>query len=959
MKKIFYSMSMLVGLGLVGGNSSAQISFTNQTANLSDPTHYSGVAVTVNDVNNDGLDDIVILDNARDLKIEFQKMDGVWVGLNTGQEMDSGNAWGMAVGDATNNGHSDVFSGLFGGQPDYAKANASGTVYVVSELPTYGLATQCVNLADMDADGDLDFFSCGDTGPSGIWENNGSGSFTYSGDAIIPMTPTANPGWGSWDGSGNYGSTFTDYDLDGDLDLYITHCRQGVSNSSDPRRINQMFINDGNGNYAEDFTNVNQLRIGAQSWTTDFQDFDNDGDFDAFITNHDVNNMLLENQNGVFVDIFNGSGLDMTVGTPIQGLMRDFDNDMYVDILVTGSDNTETYALYKNNGDNTFTKIPGAFGASGLYSPAVGDLNHDGFLDVYGSYGTLYTNPSNTPDAVWINDGNDNNWLAVHLEGTISNRSAVGSVVRMYGPWGMQVREVRSGESYGICNSFTSYFGLAQNTEIDSVVVDWPSSGIHQVVENPSPNQFLTIVENECVAPEAFITSNGPTVLCQGQTLDLLAPTGGNYAYEWSTGETTQSINIGTAGTYMVRVTDLDGASGCSSVSAAVTVEVSPDETPEVSVMGDLTFCEGGSVTLTSSEASAYAWSNGLGSAQSVEVTEAGNYTVTITGACDNFTSDVVSVEVLAAPAPTSTDVMIPTTGTADLSASGVGSEFNWYDQASGGSVLGTGPNFTTPTISSTTSFWVEEVVTYGGATSYGGKTDRTTAGGTYHTSTGFYLIFDVVENFTLKSVKVYTDAAGDRTIYIEDANGNPVHSETFTIPSGESRVYFTNWNMTPGTGYHFRVMEANHGFWRDNSASGVNFPYDVAGLANITGANTSSADYYYYYFDWEVEAEAIECISDRTEVVVSIGTVGIEEGELTEVQVYPNPANSFITINVPSTVEGTVDLTLMDVAGNMVVSKQLAAGVTSLDVSQFASGVYMLQLNSNNGIFNRRLIVE
>ena len=194
-------------------------------------------------MNNDGLDDIVILDDARDLKFEYQKMDGVWTSLNTGEEMD-GNAWGMAVGDATNNGHSDVFSGLFGSRPDYAKANETGTSYTISNLPTYSLATQCVNLADMDSDGDLDFFSCGDVQPSGIWENDGNGDFTYSGDDIIPMTPTDNQD-GVLGMARKYGSTFTDYDLDGDLDLYITHCRQNVSNPADPRRINQMFINDG------------------------------------------------------------------------------------------------------------------------------------------------------------------------------------------------------------------------------------------------------------------------------------------------------------------------------------------------------------------------------------------------------------------------------------------------------------------------------------------------------------------------------------------------------------------------------------------------------------------------------------------------------------------------------------------------------------------------------------------
>ena len=183
-----------------------------------------------------------------------------------------------------------------------------------------------------------------------------------------------------------------------------------------------------------------------------------------------------------------------------------------------------------------------------------------------------------------LTDANENNWLAVDLEGTISNKSAIGSVVRMYGPWGVQVREVRSGESYGICNSLTAYFGLAQNTEIDSVVVDWPSSGIHQVVENPSPNQFLTIIENVCVAPEAFITSNGPTVLCAGQSLDLIATTGSNYAYEWSTGEQTSQISITTTGTYMVRITDTNAGAACSSVSAVVEVEVSVDDSVVVDV---------------------------------------------------------------------------------------------------------------------------------------------------------------------------------------------------------------------------------------------------------------------------------------------------------------------------------------------------------------------------------------
>jgi hypothetical protein len=663
--------------------------------------------------------------------------------------------------------------------------------------------------------------------------------------------------------------------------------------------------------------------------------------------------MLLENQNGVFVDIFNGSGLDMSVGTPIQGLMRDFDNDMYVDIIVTGS----SYAFYRNNGDNTFTKINNIFGSGNMESLAIGDLNHDGFLDVYGGYANIYTTPTNTPDALWINDANDNNWIAVELTGTISNRSAVGAVVRVYGPWGKQVREVRAGESYGICNSLIQHFGLAQNTEIDSVVIDWPSSDIHQVIENPSVNQFLSVIENQCVAPEAFITSDGPTILCAGQSLQLDAPAGANYSYEWSTGATGQSININTEGTYMVRVTD--NTTGCRSVSAALEVSVSPDETPSVSVTGDLLFCEGGSVTLTSSPAAAYTWSNGLGNAQSVDVTEAGDYYVTIDGVCDNFSSDVVTVSVLAAPAPTCDDQLIPVSGSTDLTATGVGTDFNWYDAATGGNLLGSGATYTTPVVTTSNTFYVEEVVSYPGVTGYGAKTNNTTTGGAYHQTTNFYLLFDVLENMTLKSVKVYAENQEVRTIYIEDSQTNLVHSQSFDIPQGESRVYFTDWALTPGTDYRIRVQEANHGLWRDNSTSEVTYPYDVAGLATITTTNANPPQYYYYFYDWEVESESYQCISERTPVTVTVGTVGVEEGVLAGMNLYPNPSNGFVNVVVPASVEGNVNIEMFDVTGHLIQTYQVAAGTTRLDVSSLASGVYIMKLDTENGTALKRITVQ
>lgn len=135
---------------------------------------------------------------------------------------------------------------------------------------------------------------------------------------------------------GSYGSVWSDVDNDGDLDLYIARCKHGVDDPGDGRRINQLFWNNGNGTYTQDLTNVSGLRIGAQSWTADFGDIDNDGDFDCLVTNHDVSSQLLENDGaGHFTDISASSDVLNTItGLTAQGIFRDFDNDGFVDILV-------------------------------------------------------------------------------------------------------------------------------------------------------------------------------------------------------------------------------------------------------------------------------------------------------------------------------------------------------------------------------------------------------------------------------------------------------------------------------------------------------------------------------------------------------------------------------------------------------------------------------------------------
>ena len=174
----------------------------------------------------------------------------------------------------------------------------------------------------------------------------------------------------------------------------------------------------------------------------------------------------------------------------IQSVFRDFDNDGFVDLLLAGSDQR----LFKNNGDGTFSRLPNPFSSNAMESYAVGDLNSDGYLDIYAGYANIFNSPSNIDDVLFINDGGTNNFFDVLLEGTDSNPNGIGARVELHGSWGTQIREVRSGESYGIMNSLRQHFGIGSATEIDSLVVRWPSGTVDEL-SNPSINGQITLVE--------------------------------------------------------------------------------------------------------------------------------------------------------------------------------------------------------------------------------------------------------------------------------------------------------------------------------------------------------------------------------------------------------------------------------------------------------------------------------
>ena len=513
------------------------------------------------------------------------------------------------------------------------------------------------------------------------------------------------------------------------------------------------------------------------------------------------------------------------------------------------------------------------------------------------------------------------------------------------------------------------HFGLGSATSIDSLVVNWPS-GIVTSILNPGIDQFLNVGEqNPCTLSNVIITPSGSTTLCANQSVTLSAPSGTNYSYSWSNGATTQSIVVSTPGTYAVTVTE---NSFCNSTSPSIIVNVAPDETPTVTASSaDLTFCTGGSVTLTSTPSSSYLWSNG-DTTQSTVITQSGNYSVVTQGTCQSWTSASTAVNVLASPAPTGNDVTLPSPQSTTLSVTG--SNVIWYDAASGGTQLATGNNYNTPVISSDTAFYAEDRASYGGSLG--------SVGMKYHSGTNFsgnttnaWLIFNVLNPCTLKTVKIFADQPGNRLIELRNSAGTVINSllvnVAVTTPGTvDSSIITLNFPLAVGTGYQLGTNTAQNQTTLGTASprlrrsnSNVSYPYTYTNMVDITGSSQGGT-VYYYYFDWQIEEAPQVCVSPRTPIHVYMSTVGISNSSITEnLKVYPNPTNGIFNIELSNTQAKSTIIYVVDMLGKVVKKEEVFFSngdlKKQLDLTRMENGIYLVSFSVDGVEYKIRVVLE
>ncbi len=460
----------------------------------------SGLPVAVADLNGDGRDDIARIHFFQQLSLEFQTTPGAPFEHHFHGPIATGRAWSVAVAQLDDDARGEILvaGNVLSPRPAGIELlDWDGGTYVSFWIRNGDIVPQGTIFSDLDDDGDLDVFACHDTADLLKFENLGGGSFAENPTLLDTALPN------SADDPGNYGLTATDIDRDGDVDYYLSKCLGGVGDPSSPTRINRLFRNDGSG-FGEVIGGLG-LADANQSWCSEFGDIDNDGDMDAIVVNHPYDaahpsgpsgaiRVYRQGVSGGFSDATSAAGVDLDFAGS-QAVLRDFDNDGWLDLLVSDFDGA-THAYLENDGDGTFSRREGVFldtsgsPLAGITSVATGDLDHDGFTDAYLTRGIRFQPSPSLPDLLCLNQGNANGFIRVRLRGPATNRNGIGARLELQGPWGTQVREVRAGEGYGICHSANALFGVGSETGAPSLVIRWPSGSVDTLGEVPARSSF-------------------------------------------------------------------------------------------------------------------------------------------------------------------------------------------------------------------------------------------------------------------------------------------------------------------------------------------------------------------------------------------------------------------------------------------------------------------------------------
>lgn len=437
------------------------------------------------------------------------------------------------------------------------------------------------------------------------------------------------------------------------------------------------FTGDGAGNY----TFNSSIATATGPISIQAGDFDGDTKNDVLLLESSVPQLTYYPGNGA--GVFGAPVSVALSGTPVYVLTYDLDNDTDLDAVVVNA--AGSVDVYVNN-SGTFSLV--ANNTTGINGPswvAAGLIDGDNIPDL----------------AVCNNTGNN---VKIFIGAGSCNFTAGNSITVSSGPDVVAVGDI-NGDTYldiAVCYGTTSQVSYAYGD----------GSGTFGSVTNLSVSGASSITG--IVMADMNLDGNSDVVTCNNGTHDVsvLKGSGSGLTYQGAFFSGYRPVYISTGSINGDMLPDLfvcnaDATNGASSVAAII------NRTAYITISGSASVCNGSSVPLTGTASYAYNWSSGE-TTQSINANTTNSYTLTTTNYNTGCTSVSTPVSVTINPSPAVTSVSGNTTicssssTTLTANTDATTPQIVWYDQLSGGSILQSGAAFTTPTLISNTSYYIE-----------------------------------------------------------------------------------------------------------------------------------------------------------------------------------------------------------------------------------------------------------